>query len=64
MAATSIKTSKKTITGTGVPADGDRISTDVTAFPLGTVYINRTTGFVYVRKAVAGVAADWQTGDA
>jgi hypothetical protein len=48
-----------TLKGTGAPADGDVIATNITDYPIGTTYINTTAGKVYTRVAIAGVAADY-----
>lgn len=47
------------VQGTGVPADGDDIATNIRRFPVGSEYINTATGKVYKRVAAALVAADW-----
>lgn len=45
--------------GEGDPENGDALSTYISGYPIGTIYINNNTGKVFVRDAVAGVAADW-----
>jgi hypothetical protein len=45
--------------GEGDPTDGDALSTYVPGYPIGTIYVNNSTGKLFVRDAVNGVAADW-----
>lgn len=49
----------KSIQGDGAPTTGDALCTNLSLFPIGTIYTDSVTGIVYVRNAAAGVEADW-----
>lgn len=59
--ATQLKNILRAYSGIGNPVDGDRLVTQVTTFKVDQLYINKTDGSVWIRKAVNGVAADWET---
>jgi hypothetical protein len=49
--------------GSGAPADGDLLTRDNSSHPKDSVYIDRDSGTVYIRKDTTLVAAtDWQAG--
>jgi hypothetical protein len=49
--------------GSGAPADGDLLTRDNSSHPKDSVYIDRDSGTVYIRKATTLVAdTDWQAG--
>jgi hypothetical protein len=48
--------------GEGAPEDGDALSTNLSLFPVGAIYIDNNTGRLYARNSIAGNAADWVNG--
>lgn len=50
------------VVGDGNPADGDGICTNLSLFPINTLYINSETGAVFVRNTANGNAADYVQG--
>lgn len=59
--ASSLQYTFRAVTGTGNPTTGDRLVREVLTFKVNTLYINRTDGSLWIRKAVNGVEADWET---
>jgi hypothetical protein len=59
--ATQLKKILRTTVGIGNPENGDRLVTQVGTFRVNTLYINQADGSVWIRKAVNGVAADFET---
>lgn len=59
--ASNLKYITRAISGDGNPADNDRLVREVTTFKVNALYINKTDGSVWIRKAVNGVVADWET---
>jgi hypothetical protein len=57
--ANNFKNVGTVIGGDGDPSNGDGLCTNLSLFPINSVYINNTTGKVWSRDAAAGVAADW-----
>lgn len=49
----------KVIQGDGDPEEGDGLCLNLSLFPIGSIYINNTTGKLWSRDADAGVVADW-----
>lgn len=45
--------------GTGAPADGDAICTDLALFPIGSEYLDTTNSKLWRRITADGDAADW-----
>jgi hypothetical protein len=50
------------VIGTGAPADSDTLVSDILSYPLGSFYLNLTTGQQFRRVAVGGTTAatDWK----
>jgi hypothetical protein len=49
--------------GSGAPADGDLLTRDNSSHPKDSVYIDRDSGTVYVRKdTTLSASTDWQSG--
>lgn len=47
--------------GSGAPADGDTLCTDVAKYPIGSTYYDYTNSKLWIRKTVSGAnAADWK----
>jgi hypothetical protein len=62
MASNLVYIAYLTYVGTGAPVDGDIITRDNSTYPLNTMYTDRETGTVYIRKDTSRTAStDWQT---
>lgn len=59
MASNFKQANDKVIVGDDAPIDGDPLCTNLSAFPVKTIYINENTGTIYARNTVNGNAADW-----
>lgn len=64
MASNFKQVNDRLIAGDGDPSDGDGLSTNLSLFPINTIYINNSTGKVFARDAANGVAADWVSQEA
>jgi hypothetical protein len=59
MASHFLQLNDKISQGEGAPVDGDALSTSLSLFPVGAIYIDNNTGTVYARNTATGAAADW-----
>jgi len=59
--ATQLKNILRGFTGVGNPQEGDLLVTDFHTFKINHLYVNKTDGSVWIRKAANGVAADWES---
>jgi len=59
MASNFLQLNDRISQGEGAPVDGDAISTSITLFPIGAIYIDNNTGILYARNTANGNAADW-----
>lgn len=59
--ATNLQYITRAVSGTGNPQTGDRLVREITTFKINTLYVNKTDGSVWIRKATGAVEADWET---